>query len=156
MESYLPVSSVLEPIWQEWLALREKIRDDDTLRHRLRRSHAWADSAFLFPGSQGRHLTYGALYRIVKKVGQQVGLPGVHPHLFRHYFGTELHEASAAMPEVMSLMGHRDMRSQAVYLHANLERQKSAVERFGKLVLTGSVPTAELPSSPALSAQGAP
>jgi integrase len=69
----------------------------------------------------------------MKAVGALCKLP-LHPHLFRHYFGTTLHQAGASVPEVMSLMGHRDLRSQAVYLHANMERQKAAIERYGNIL----------------------
>lgn len=134
MESFLPVSSVLDPIWREWLNFREIIRSDDRLRRNVKRSASWAQSEYLFPGVRGGHLTYSALYRIVKKIGHLASLPQLHPHLFRHYFGTTLHYVGAGVPEVMSLMGHRDMRSQAVYLHANMERQKAAIERYGSAV----------------------
>ena len=42
------------------------------------------------PKSSGKRLGYQGLHKMVKKLGKVSGVEGIHPHRFRHTFGTEV------------------------------------------------------------------
>jgi integrase/recombinase XerC len=43
----------------------------------------------LNPDSQGKRLSHSTAYRFVRKLGEKAGVPGLHPHAFRHFSATE-------------------------------------------------------------------
>ncbi len=58
----------------------------------------------------------------------------VHPHLLRHTFGTALAAAGVDVVAIKELMGHTDIKTTMIYLHAAPNRMKGAVENltFGR------------------------
>ncbi|MCH7483118.1 MAG: tyrosine-type recombinase/integrase [Chloroflexi bacterium] len=67
--------------------------------------------AKVFRGISERRVT-----RMVSKVANACGVPGWHPHAFRHAFATRLVERGATLPEVQELLGHADIETTAGYL----------------------------------------
>lgn len=53
----------------------------------------------------------------------------VHPHTFRHCFGTELIEDGFTLPEVQQLLGHSSINSTIIYTHT---RPKILAEKIRK------------------------
>jgi integrase/recombinase XerD len=74
---------------------------------------------FLFPGSEpGTPITRSAIGRIVKHAAAKARVTKmVHPHTLRHCFGTHLLEAGVDLRTIQLLMGHRSLRTTAIYLH---------------------------------------
>jgi site-specific recombinase XerD len=58
------------------------------LRSYIRRQAQAESSPYLFPSSQepDRPLSRGAVYKMVRKVGEAAGVPNAHPHRFRNSF----------------------------------------------------------------------
>jgi integrase/recombinase XerD len=86
--------------------------------HRLRRK----PSVWLFPGNRGhasdRPITPKAIYHACKRAARRAALHKVvHPHTLRHCFATHLLEAGADLRTIQILLGHRDLKETAIYLH---------------------------------------
>ena len=78
---------------------------DRYLRSRAR--HPYAESPWLWLGKRGRLADSGIL-QMVSRRGEKAGLPGLHPHRFRHTFAHQLKAAGLATEQVMALGGWRD------------------------------------------------
>jgi integrase/recombinase XerD len=91
---------------------------------------------WLFPGNvPGRPLTDGSVHRICVRAAQKSGL-GKHItiHTLRHSFATHLLEAGTDLRTIQVLLGHRSLRTTAVYTHvsaATLQATQSPLDRLG-------------------------
>ena len=54
----------------------------------------------------------------------------IHPHVFRHTFGTTLLDNQADLKTVQELMGHSHIRTTERYLHSCDDRKMEAVQRL--------------------------
>jgi site-specific recombinase XerD len=85
---------------------------DRYLRSRSR--HPYAEQPWLWLGKRGRLADSGILQMVARR-GDQAGLPGLHPHRFRHSFAHQLKAAGMATEQVMALGGWRDPGTLARY-----------------------------------------
>jgi hypothetical protein len=67
---------------------------------------------------------------MIQRYGKRHGIPGdeLHPHAFRHRFGTELAEGDVSLVNIQDLMGHSDPKSTAVYMHLAQRRKAGIVD----------------------------
>ena len=90
---------------------------------------------WLFPGQvEGRPLTAGTVHRACVQASRAAGL-GKHVtvHTLRHSFATHLLEAGTDIRTIQLLLGHRELRTTAVYTHvsaAALEATQSPLDRL--------------------------
>jgi site-specific recombinase XerD len=77
---------------------------------RVRRRHRYADQPWLWLGEKGR-LTKWGLVMMLRRRGEQAGLPGLHPHQLRHTFAHEWLAQGGGETDLMRLAGwkSRDM-----------------------------------------------
>lgn len=68
--------------------------------------------------------------RIVKEVGEMAGVDGLHPHLMRHSFATELLEEGVDLRTVQEALAHSSLSTTALYLKVRPAKLKDAM---GKL-----------------------
>ena len=54
---------------------------------------------------------------MLRKVGADAGLKGIHPHSLRQSFATHLMENGVSTLEIQSLLGHNTFHATNVYLH---------------------------------------
>lgn len=93
---------------------------------------------WLFPGQvTGRPLTAGTVHRVCVQASHAAGL-GKHVtvHTLRHSFATHLLEAGTDIRTIQLLLGHRELRTTAVYTHvspAALETTRSPLDRLAPL-----------------------
>jgi site-specific recombinase XerD len=73
---------------------------------RLRPRHAHRAEAALFLGLRGP-LGEGGLLQMVKRRGEQAGIPGLHPHALRHLAAHNDAEDGLSVPDAMKKMGWR-------------------------------------------------
>jgi site-specific recombinase XerD len=89
-----------------------------------RRPRPW-----LFPGGRrGRHLTAAGVQRAVQRAARRAGLTKqVSPHTLRHSYATHLLEAGCDLLLIQRLLGHKDLKTTARYLHCGTQQLGRAV-----------------------------
>lgn len=74
------------------------------------------------PRSRGKRLGYKGLYRMVLRLGRIAGVEGLHPHRFRHSFGTEVMRRGVDPVFGKELMGIKSDRVFGRYTKGVLKR----------------------------------
>src|SRR3954447_18325745 len=93
---------------------------------------------WLFPGDiPGRPLTAGTVHRVCVQAARDAGL-GKHVtvHTLRHSFATHLLEAGTDIRTIQVLLGHRNLKTTAVYTHVSpiaVATTRSPLDRLGPL-----------------------
>ncbi len=93
---------------------------------------------WLFPGDlPGRPLTASTVHRVCVQAARDAGL-GKHVtvHTLRHSFATHLLEAGTDIRTIQVLLGHRNLKTTAVYTHVSpvaVEATRSPLDRLGPL-----------------------
>lgn len=101
----------------------------------------------LFQNRQGERLTRWGVRYILKKHVDAVRRehPGftqaVSPHSFRHTKGMHLLQGGVSLEIIRDFLGHVDVNTTQIYARANLEMQRSALEK-----VTGEAPIRPIPS----------
>jgi integrase/recombinase XerD len=90
---------------------------------------------WLFPGDiPGRPLTEASVQRVCVRAGRDAGLDKhVTVHTLRHSFATHLLEAGTDIRTIQVLLGHRNLKTTAIYTHvspAAVEATHSPLDRL--------------------------
>lgn len=95
-------------------------------------------SRWMFPAprDEDRSMDYKVSRYMVRKVGQAIGLPALHPHQFRHTYGTELMNATGDLALTQDAMGHATPATTRIYAQVRPARLVAAI---GHLDFTGGV-----------------
>jgi len=76
----------------------------------------------LFINQRGGRLTTRSIGRIVKQIAVAKGLsPDVHPHTFRHAFGTHMLEEGADLRAIQELLGHERLATTQRYTQLSMK-----------------------------------
>jgi integrase/recombinase XerD len=94
-----------------------------SLNNRMVATHEYA--------GEKRRMNRRAVLQMVKRYGQALGIPEdqLHPHAFRHLYGTELVEGDVHLLNTQMLMGHADAKSTAIYNHTARRKLTREVDR---------------------------
>jgi site-specific recombinase XerD len=88
------------------------------------------DASSLFLLGNGKRMTAGAVYHIVKKYFRGVSDSGnTHPHTLRHSFATHLLDNGAEIRAVQEMLGHSSLRTTQRYTHLTIDRLKSSYDK---------------------------
>ena len=100
---------------------------------------------WLFPGqNRSRPINNATAYRICQQAARAAKLPkSISPHTLRHSFATHLLEAGTDLRTIQLLLGHRNLKTTAVYLHVSTLALRSTTSPLDLLGTSSSVePTA--------------
>jgi len=78
-----------------------------------------AEGSAVFLSVRGHRLTRDAVFKIVLKNGEQVGILNLHPHSLRHSFATHLLEGGADLRTIQEMLGHADISTTQIYTHVS-------------------------------------
>jgi len=92
-----------------------------------------SDQRALFTTDQ-RRMPYEYIRAMIKKIGVKLGMPELHAHSFRHFYGTYLYRITNDLRMVQILLGHARIETTTIYEHLSskeaAEKGKSAVEKL--------------------------
>jgi integrase len=96
--------------------------EPDTVRA-LKRLKEDVDGTYVFRSEQGRPLSVDMAQRIVARASEVAGLGfRVHPHHLRHACGFYLAEEGTDTRLIQDYLGHRDIKSTAIYTETSQRR----------------------------------
>ena len=82
-------------------------------------------SDFFFVGKGGGKLSRQFIWKLVRKLGAQIGLENCcTPHTFRHTFATHLLNNGADLRAIQLLLGHADISTTQIYTKIALDNLK--------------------------------
>jgi integrase/recombinase XerC len=91
-------------------------------RQRVLLEHKRTSSALLL-NTRGTRITSRSVGRIVKRIAVAKGLsPDVHPHTFRHAFGTHMLEEGADLRSIQELLGHERLSTTQRYTQLSIKK----------------------------------
>jgi integrase/recombinase XerD len=98
--------------------------------------------AWLFPGAKPGHpLTQATIWRICQQARDAAHLAKpVSPHTLRHCFATHLLEKATDLRRIQILMGHRNLKTTARYLHVSNLAVRSTVSPLDRLPCLDPIP----------------
>jgi integrase/recombinase XerD len=96
----------------------------ETLREYCREYRPWP---WLFCGDKlGQPLTTRTIQRVVTEAGKRAGITKrVTPHVLRHSYATHLLEAGTDLRVIQTLLGHRSLKTTAIYTHVATDRLRA-------------------------------
>ena len=96
---------------------------------------AYENKGWVFADETGRERSPDALYRRVVKLAKQAGVSKMHPHSFRHFYGSLLTNSGESLADVSSTMGHANPGiTQRLYVHSLPGESDHLAARFAGLV----------------------
>jgi integrase/recombinase XerD len=90
---------------------------------------AYRPTSWLFPGpTSSCPITTTSIYKICQRSAQSANLSKhISPHTLRHSFASHLLEAGTDLRTIQLLMGHRNLKTTALYLHISPQALRSTV-----------------------------
>lgn len=84
--------------------------------YQARRPQGW-----LFPGTRpGKPMTAATVTKLARAICGRAGLSKrITTHIFRHTYATHMLDAGADLRTIQVLLGHRNIKSTAIYLHVS-------------------------------------
>lgn len=100
---------------------------DDYLRERKDLSPA------LFVANQtGERIRPAGVRRVFRRVGEQTGAQGVHPHTFRHSFATNMLAHEVDLRYIGEMLGHESLDTTKIYTHYTNPELRKIYEKVQK------------------------
>lgn len=88
---------------------------DELLSVRGADGQAWTRAGDILSASKAEQ--YHALRKLVRRLGELVGLEGMRPHLLRHVFATRMQREGASLAQIQWMLGHANPQTTARYIH---------------------------------------
>ena len=77
------------------------------------------NSPYLFPASDGDHVSIKSIQQAIGRLSKKAGLDGIkcHPHIFRHSFATLFLAKGGQLSTLQAILGHESMQTTEKYIH---------------------------------------
>jgi integrase/recombinase XerD len=88
---------------------------------------------YLFPAKKDRTCSFSNRYTqfFIREAGKKAGIrKPVSPHILRHSFATHLLENGTNLRKIQVMMGHKSLRTTAVYMHLAKDFLKDVTSPF--------------------------
>ena len=72
-----------------------------------------------------------SMQRVVRRLGQDAGLPKLSPHILRHTFAKNLVDAGVSLEKVAALLGHSNLNTTRIYITPGPRDLERAVNQIG-------------------------
>jgi integrase/recombinase XerC len=76
-------------------------------------------SGAVFRNQRGGRLTDRSMRRVVRKLGLDAAVGGLHPHALRHAFATHLLDGGADLRAIQEMLGHETLSTTQKYTHVS-------------------------------------
>lgn len=76
-----------------------------------------------FTDELGQPIVVSTFYREVKKLGERIGRPDIHPHTLRHYCATAAVAAGASLKSTQNILGHSSSKMTLDIYAENTDQQ---------------------------------
>jgi integrase/recombinase XerD len=83
----------------------------------------------LFVSNRGKPLERVAVWGLVTKYAAVAGIHGVHPHVLRHSFATDLLRGGCDLRTVQEFLGHTSVVTTQIYTHVDKSKLRETVSR---------------------------
>lgn len=85
----------------------------------------------LFLNNHGKGLTRQAVFKMIKKRAEEIGLSkSISPHTLRHSFATHLLQNGADIRFIQELLGHAELGTTEIYTHVANETLKKDYDEY--------------------------
>jgi site-specific recombinase XerD len=91
------------------------MRDYISLRNDPSDTTLFVSHARTRPKYHGTPLSPNAAWRIIRKAADDLGLPPIHPHDFRHWRATQMLREGVPIDQVQRYLNHRSLRTTQLY-----------------------------------------
>ncbi len=110
----VPLNAEVRQAIQKWITVRP----------------AETDNTYLWPPVEGDYdgaLTGRSVQRLVRRYGEEAGLPGLTPHILRHTFAKNLVDKGVGLEKIAALLGHASLNTTKLYITPNKNDLEQAV-----------------------------
>ncbi len=113
----IPLNADARKALQNWLEIRPKTPGNNFL--------------FIALESEANgSLSHRTVQRIVRRYGQDAGLPDLSPHILRHTFAKNLVNSNVSLEKVAALLGHSSLETTRIYITPSAEDLAQAVSKI--------------------------
>ena len=99
---------------------------------------AYVNRGWVFADEEGRETSPDTFYKRLVKLAKRAGVQRMHPHSFRHFYGSLLTNSGESLADVSSTMGHANPSiTQRLYVHSLPGESDHLASRFAGLVAAG-------------------
>jgi len=116
-ERRIPLNADARKALRDWLAIRPETPGNTFLFIAL---ESEADGS----------LSHRTVQRIVRRYGQEAGLPHLSPHTLRHTFAKNLVNNGVSLEKVAVLLGHSSLETTRIYITPSAQDLAQAVSRI--------------------------
>ena len=89
---------------------------------------------YLFTTAEGKLIDPSSFHKSYERLLQRAGVPYRKFHAIRHTFATEAIRRGVNVKDLQALLGHSDIETTYIYVQADAESQRSAIEKMGEVI----------------------